>query len=237
VYKTGSNAWQSAPAVGRDGTIYYVTTGLTSAILHAVSPSGVQKWQTTFEGKTDSSPTLARDGSILVTDDGALISVGHAGDVQWRVQGPSRYATATAQKFDGSGGGVDGYQGSAAVTPSGRIYVAGGGVLSAIDASGDVKWSTPIECLSEAAGPTVGADGTAYVVSGGGSTVAAYGANGELKWSIGLGSASFGNTPVVIGTNRTLYVAGQRALVAITQRGATVSNKRFVSVTLPRWDA
>lgn len=78
-YDAGTTMSWSYPAVGADGVIYVGTAddlpGHPTAALHAINPNGTKRWSHAFTENVNGSPTIDRDGMILITVDDGYIYV------------------------------------------------------------------------------------------------------------------------------------------------------------------
>jgi outer membrane protein assembly factor BamB len=134
---TGATRWQflaaspiaSYAACGPDGTIYVGAS--TTKQLDAIHPDGTSSWTLPLPDQPTSPPVVGDDGTIYIGSlDGHLLAVDPAGTVDWSVVAP---ATVT----------------STAVGPGPTVYVAANDlasthVVSAVDGSGQILWSTSL---------------------------------------------------------------------------------------------
>ena len=202
VYMSGS------PAVGTDGTIYFLSQFLSSDYsrwngkLNALNPDGSEKWNYIVSdgtsGGTTGSPAIAPDGTIyfvyLFFSDTAsnLYALNPDGTKKWNYLLENEYISDHP-----------------VVASDGTIYVASSNHLYAINPEGTIKWNySPSNGFLESA-PSVAKDGTIYV---GGSITDSNGYQGilyaidplgNLKWS--FNTVYDVNTAAVIGADGTIY--------------------------------
>ena len=229
-FATGGAATSASPAIGGDGTVYI---GCNDKYLYALAPNGTKKWAFNTNSWVWSPPSIAPDGTVIVSFGGTSNSATAAyvyalnpnGTTKWTYEIGASVASAAAIGFDGSI-----YLGSSAPA------------LWALGANGKVKWSFSTK---DASWPTaalgldgtifmgsndknfysikpngtlswsfptggkvgssaaIGADGTVYVGSGDGKVYALH-ANGSVKWSVGTGAAVLSSP--AIGADGSLYI-------------------------------
>lgn len=153
---------RGSPAIGPDGTIYFVVEVGTSEIppppkyeeLVAVSAAGEYKWKSKI---TEDSileigcltPAIGADGTIYVNGSGTY-AFNPDGTLKWRIAGnvvhssPAVAADGTIiAAFEAAGGTVTG--------------------LQAIKPDGTLKWSYPPFAYFIVSSPVLGSDGTIYI--------------------------------------------------------------------------
>ncbi len=73
-----------SPAIGSDGTIYFVST---DDCLYAVNADGSLRWRRAMEEDVNPTPALGVDGTIyLHAADSSLLAVNPDGTLRWRCQ-------------------------------------------------------------------------------------------------------------------------------------------------------
>lgn len=129
----------SAPAVGRDGTIY-LTSHLN--VLYAIASDGSQQWKYEpggFVSDVPSSPAVGPDGTIYYGDgNNEVIALNPDGTLTWSYP-------------DGS------YHSALSIGGDGTIYIGDGrGYLHALSADGSLSWSRRVDGTNVRAAPSVG---------------------------------------------------------------------------------
>lgn len=141
-----------SPAIGADGTIF-----VSGGDLRAFLPDGRLRWQTT-NGTFYSSPTIAPDGSVLVSSQEGWIHLVRDGTNVWRHQ-----ISAVNR-------------GAAAFASPNLIYAPGpAGQLLTLTLAGSNVWQAPVGSLWSSS-PTIAPDGTIYVSTAEGEVVSVFGA-------------------------------------------------------------
>jgi hypothetical protein len=189
-----------SPAVGPDGTIYSgVNYGFNAGgVLFALSPSGSLLWSSSAHAGT---PAVANNGTIYVLGLGGsqLFALNSSGTLQWQVNAPN------GSEFT-----------LPAIASDGVIYVgtAGEGLMQ-INAAGTIVWNTTPAGISYFfSPPTIGNDGTVYIVgdaNNGAATLLAVNPSSTVKWSnsnlCGGASGVFdADDEPVIGVDGTIYL-------------------------------
>lgn len=182
--RVGSNINRTGFLVGNDGTVY---VGCADKNVYAFTASGMPKW--TAPVGADVSFTLAAggDGTIYVDGlppSGLFALAPDSGTPRWQL--PTGY---------GAGGAAIGQQ-------DGTVYVAGNDAsLHALrPTDGSSVWSAPL--TGNGSTPTVGDDGTVYVVDT--EALHAFSPVGAQKWIAPVDGTSDG---VSLGPDGTIYVA------------------------------
>lgn len=214
------------PSIGTDGTIY---TTCSDSTVHAISPNGVEWWQTRLGESMFGTPTIGSDGTIYLEGDYSMRAISPDGSEIWVSQisglsgglhsalGPD--GTIYTALFDGDftatspdgttkwtlspdGGGTPDWS-PPAVAADGTVYVGFcDDKLYAIRPNGSVRWKFTIgEFIC--CGPAIAADGTVYIASLGGEFFAVN-PDGTKKWEISLNRGQC-STPV-IDADGTVYV-------------------------------
>jgi outer membrane protein assembly factor BamB len=193
--------YQSTPAIGRDGTIYFVAQGR----LYAVTPSGTIKWKHDID-ETNSTP--ARVLAPSIGSDGTIYAGGYYAPVLLAINpdGSESWAfTLGSAESPAIGGG-------------GTLYITLGG-LRAVAGTGVQVWETGLQASAPA---TVGGDGTIYV---GNRDLALYSIapNGQTNWqavsSVPTVYGMLPTTPAVDAAG-TIYYCISNALFAISRGGS-----------------
>ena len=222
-----------SPAIGADGTIYIGThDGKMNAVAGDFS---AVKWSVVVGG--DASATLAPDGTVYAgSSDGKLYALDANGAVKWSVAtggpiaGPPAisgdeqtiyvasadgklYAIDTAGKTRWTYAAGGPIKGTPAVL-GGTVYVGSDDKkLHAVQSdTGTVKWAYPT--LGAVASPVVGKDGIVYAGSTDGHLYALT-PGGSLYFAVNVKGAVSG--PPAFGSDGSLYVATNNALVAISR--------------------
>ena len=156
-YATGA-VGSSSPAVDRYGNIYI---GTYSGTVHAVSGSGTPLWSYT-DKDTISSPMLAQDGTVYITNLWALIALNFDLSFKWEFTPTSKVLGMDIES---------GILGSPALDQKGNVIVAGGlGDMHYVGADGQEIWSQLIKKLGVIpaiirSSPIIDKNGTIYVRS------------------------------------------------------------------------
>lgn len=232
---------QSSPVIGSDGTIYLVDT---SNHLYAMNPDGSVNWEESFNQGLF-SPAIGPSGTVYVPGTRQLFAFYADGTPAWtspynittdRDSALAISPQGIIYEVDSNGTlfainpfglvastiwslNTNCIPGTLALGPSGSIYCgtaanATGSFIESISPNGQFQWAYQTKSIVLVA-PTVGPDGTIYVVSSGGE-VFALSSEGALLWSIFNIHQEI--TSAVIGPNDTIYVAGD-TLAAISQSG------------------
>ena len=215
-YPVGSEKWKfntngiikSAPALGKDGTVYVASTNY----LYAIRQDGTLKWMSQTNGQISSSPAIGLDGTIYVgTESGYIFAFYQNGSVKWtyRIAGWV-YRTIKIS--------------SPAISLDNTIYVGVGytvnnrnyGYIYAINQNGTYKWSFQTTGLVESS-PAIDKNGTIYIGSDDGF-IYAINPDGKLKWKFQAGGWVL-SSPAV-DEYGTVYVGcGDNYLYAINSNG------------------
>ena len=155
---------------------------------------GSKKWQFTYGGAIDTTPALAKDGTIYVAADSALIALDSSGSQKWTLSLPGLlYASPT-------------------VAADGTIYVGAWGspTFYAVNPNGTLRWSFN---LPDAGGftypPSLTEDGTILVPIGGDlipKKLYAVNTNGTPRWSFDAGGRPSG---AAVAYDGTIYIGNQ----------------------------
>ena len=239
VWKAPTNgAVASSPAIGSDGTVYFVGADSGSVPnLYAVNPAnGSVAWNYKFgsaQGSTDCTPTIGPDTNIYVGCNGSLYGISAT------THQPIWSATAAG------GGSLAFPAGTATAISSGTIYLGIGPNFFAVDSTnGNEIWefdnSNGGESLTYPvnSSPAV-SNGTVYFGDGD-KLWAVSTASGKLKWMYevsftAIGDPASGSNPTpAIGSDGTIYIGGDgNALYAVTDNGSAATKKWVASLSGP----
>ena len=212
---------RTTPAIGFDGTVYLASCLRCEVfnpplppegVLYAISPGGQLEWNLTIAPSGQgydslSSPTIAPDGTIYVSDIGfRIVAVNPNGSLKWELKTSGEVVGSPAVGFDGTV-----YVAIDDPPPATTCEAALNKCLVALNPDGTIKWAQstiyhPVDAFSS---PAVGSDGTLY--AGG---ITAFSPNGTAKWQYSgpEGSPS-------IGPDGTIYSSGDAGLYAMNQNG------------------
>lgn len=195
-----------------DGTFYFISSNFH---LVCVDQDGAERWRVPLLSMGSSRPEISSSGTVYVLDDYShLYAISAAGKKLWKFVPPPPATTMLEQYFGyglwSPGGAYIGNGFVPAAAPDGSVYFCNwDGILYAVDAQGQLKWSRPLD--GECTAPAIGADGTVYVAIAG-QGVRAYYPNGRLKWR-NRGVREINSAPI-IGRDGKLYVDTIDSLVA-----------------------
>jgi outer membrane protein assembly factor BamB len=191
--------WLSSPVISQDGTVYYGTNAGPggSGILYAISRSGRRLWAFEAGSGMNHPAAVGPDGTIYVcTEEGHLRAVDPGGRQLWEFA---------------SGSNIEG---SPAIAPDGTIrFACDGGDVFAVGPGGSQMWSTHIGGIVQNA-PAIDRDGNVYVL---GDALVALGPDGEVRWTSARDDG-YSETGPAIGPGGVIYVAGEKALLAVGQQ-------------------
>ena len=198
-----------------------------------------------------SSPALAADGTIYVSQGSGLCAVTNNGSVasnKWTL--PIGIGGSPAVGRDGTvyvGGGdgslyavspegsqkwayaAQGSQGSPAIGPDDTLYYEGYAFLHAITPAGTMRWKSRVGDANEFGSPVIGADGAVYIAGRDVPKFFAFGPDGAQRWVIDL-PAGAGDSPAVSWDDYLYITVGN--LYAFTSGGVnawlTKTNVFFV---------
>ncbi len=188
-------------ALGDDGTIYvgHHGSGAYYRKVFAINPNGTQKWSIELSGSSHTGLTIGQNGEVYVSD----------------ANGESNYPLYAVDPDNGSvlwsvGLGDWVSIGGMAVGSDGSIYVplpaGAGGKLVAISPNHTISWEYTLPITPGI--PSIGPDGTIYVIAGSGYVAGdlyALTSSGTLKWNAGGSPAGHS---VAIASDGTIYFAG-----------------------------
>jgi len=203
-----------APMVGADGSVY---VGTLSGGLDAIDANGSVEWSFAPAcapslppyGCLGGFPTIANDGTIYteVNNGGidTLNAVSSNGQVRW--------------SYVPTGANPPGDVDTITITYDGTVVFDHFYELVALSPTGSLDWtwtsgSAPTQASVGA--PSVGSDGTIYVVTANPNALHAIGSNGVEIWEYDLGSSFYANgTAPTIAADGTVYVGGGGGLQAV----------------------
>jgi outer membrane protein assembly factor BamB len=197
--------------------------------LHAVSNPGTRKWEFfTNKGLPETSPAVARDGTIyLGADDylrnkgGELFAVNSDGTLKWK------FATAGGVRFSpaiGTDGTIYFGANDCLEKSSGWLGRGSHSCLYALSPEGKLKWQFNTDDPLYASSPIIGSDGTIYIGNDGGALFA-INRDGTPKWKYRTGGAV--GVPA-IGANGTIYVNSKDGNLYAINSNATLKWKYLI---------
>ena len=203
---------QSCPAIGHDGTIYALGSGLT-----ALAPDGTIKWATASEWGLIGSPVIADDGTIYFGNySGTFHAASPDGVVKWSYDFQAEFTYSTY------------FQSTPALGADGTVYCMKGGTLFALTPDGRKKWQIRVDDGYQPKSPVIGADGTIYVTGDGtgyqeGPGLFAINPDATTKWKAAVSStceaAAIGPDGTIYATPYAFTPAGDFSLTGIPFRG------------------
>jgi len=209
--------------IGSDGTIYllvYFEEDPLGIYVQAINPNKSIKWNKQLEYNHDDNAAMAmgNDGTLFITSGGdGLVSLTAVkpldGSVKWQ--------KSLGGKMDNSGDNDR----AITVAGDGTLYIQKAGdtltpELIAATPEGEVKWRFPSYRCSCQINPTVGTDGTVYMVSyNEGTKKAIFNAieeTGKVKWNfVGPDDTPFASA---VAADGTIYATNSR-LYAFSPEG------------------
>jgi outer membrane protein assembly factor BamB len=188
VQSDDNSQFLNAALIGKDGTIYYGSTGGDNA-LYALWQNGTRKWRYQADGAIWGTPAMTENGTIVFTTwggDGFTHAVKPDGTLLWK------------KKI----GGLDSAA-STTIAQDGTIYFGRDDKnIYAVYPNGTLKWVYTTGYIVLGA-PAIGDDGTIYEGSGD-FYLYALNSNGTLKWKYQTGDYIKGS--VTIAPDGTLYM-------------------------------
>lgn len=213
----------STPVIGKNGTVYTVTTGsrMDCSYLYAVSPHDgklIWKLQLSDEEMGKCNLAVANDSTIYIvsTGKGSIIyAVTPQGKLKWKRQFTSSLT-------------------SPALAQDGTIYIGDeNGTLSTLNPDGSDNWQYRTSDKIVAA-PIIDAEGSVYVSSG--TLFHALNAKGKPLWKYDV--KQYITASPVIDSGGVLYIAAGNTVTALysnapyAPKNLTASTDRFNNVTL-----
>ncbi len=228
-----TDAITGAPAVGRDGKIYF---GSTDRVIYALNQDGTLNWSYTTGGMIDTaSPAVADDGAVYVgANDGTVYAFNPDGSVKWTRALGSTIPASNSITLAADGTlylkGGDGYlyalapsdgstrwrfnlngpttYASAAVAPDGTIYQGSEDKnLYAINPNGTLKWAFAADNDIYTV-PAIDAAGNLYFAVLNTGKLFSVSAAGKLRWSYAGASLGCSSSPVLSPDGKTVYFGG-----------------------------
>jgi outer membrane protein assembly factor BamB len=220
-YRVNPGFIGSAPAIGNDGTIYFVSSishperpapgpreiGTQSDyFLSALGPNGKLRWNLDLSAhEMSGDPIIGKDGTIYVSGylNRYVYAVDSAGKLKWTIRIDRRVSAAPAIGIDGA------------------VYVGcfDDGIF-AISPDGTRKWKFPIRATRNAL--AVGADGTIYVSSSD-NNLYALDPDGALKWKFATGGWLMSSP--AIDADGSIYVISRDHNLYVLNRDGTLKAK------------
>jgi outer membrane protein assembly factor BamB len=182
--RDGIDRIRSSPAIGPDGTIHVAG----ERHVYGVDPQGKVRWSYEASDRVFflSAPAVGRDGTVYVGgEDYLLYAIKPDGSLRWTFNTGGRVRSSPAVAVDGTI-----YFGSL----DGRLY--------AVRPDGTERWNIRLHPQGLASSPSIGRDGTIYVM---GEDVVAINPGGIVRWR--YPSAGGLSTPI-LGADGTIYLTG-----------------------------
>ena len=190
-YLGSYSAIMGSPAIGADGTIYFVGADayLVSSLVAVEPVAGTHEWTLAGAGCYGCSVAVGHDGNVYTSSDTDynLYAVFPNGTTYWK------YFTSTGTKCTGS----------PSVAPDGTVYYAcGDGNVYALFSNGTLRWKTQPGAggAGDQMNPAIGLDGTLYVPNPFDNTLYA---NGTLRWSYTTGGPE--QSGAVVAADGSVY--------------------------------
>ena len=205
---TSTSAAYSDTGLTASTAYSYKVSACSSAGYCSAQPTPISvttpKWVFTTGGSINSSPAIGTDGTIYVgSDDNNLYAIPSTGTIKWKLT---------------TGGQINS---SPAIGADGTIYVGSDdNNLYAIPSTGTVKWKIGIGTMHSC--PAIGTNGTIYAA---GYDFFAINPNGTQKWVFPRVAANTLFSSPAIGADGTIYVSQANNLYAITDNGASYTQK------------
>jgi outer membrane protein assembly factor BamB len=197
VWESKTGGWMdSSPALGSDGTIYFVgsnTFDFHNDTLYAVAPNGTLKWRSESCNITSkSAPLIGADNTIYLSGTSILYAFYPNGTSKWQYK---------AQDSTGMSSPV--------IAPDGTIYFSNSNKFYAVNSNGTLKWVTNETNVtaSHFSAPALSPDGTTIYFGGGldGNALYALNSDGSVKWSFPLEGIGQGVYSPAVDQNGTIY--------------------------------
>lgn len=229
-YKSAHRWNATSPAIGMDGTVYFVST----EGYYAFDPDGTLKWQARLGVTPSTSPAIGKDGTIYFVGalrdtvqawTGYIFALAPDGTEKWRYRTDDYIYCSPAVGSDGTVycGSDDRYL--YALNPDGTLKwrfetgdkvfkpsaIASNGIiyfgsadkyLYALNPDGSLLWKYQPNRGSICASLAIDSDGTIYFGTGGSCYLYAVSPDGTLKWRIEVGGVVSSPT---IGADGTIY--------------------------------
>jgi outer membrane protein assembly factor BamB len=180
-----------------------------SPVRAATNPATQPRW-TLDVGRSATAPVVAADGTIYVgtspiSSEGSpkLVAIAPTGQQRWAYSAEDNFEVPPAIGTDGT-----------LFAPTGRS-------VHAIAPDGSRRWLMFLGEGPQQQPPAIAGDGTVYVVSSvNGRLVALDPSTGAIRWTVSLPGAESAPT---VGSDGTIWVAGNGALHALSPAGAPVA--------------
>ena len=180
--KTHGGAW-GAVAIGSNGTIY-VTCKADG--LFAINKQGQKLWQYRLSTTNYSSPAIAPDGTIFVTDKENVYAINPTGKLKWKYPAGKQVNSEPVAGIDGS------------------VYSVTSNTLLALKPNGELDWEflLPAEATTR---PSL-ADETTLLIACNNNHIYAINSNGTERWSLDVQGIVYNS--IVIDRNGNMYFPG-----------------------------
>ena len=198
VYPTGyENRCEESPAIGLDGTVYFVwANGLL-----ALNPNGSVKWQHQSWSSPYAQPAIAADGTIYYYAD-KLYAVSPNGARKWEFNMDS----------------TNFWNLSPAIGADQNLYCPGqNGYLYALSPEGTERWKFYIK--PSQTGAAIGYEGTIYIGNASGNFYA-INPDGTKKWEYTIEEPGGITGSPIIGSDGTIYFVTDLYLYALAPDGS-----------------
>lgn len=199
----------SAPALGKDGTVYVRSTDM---FVYALGADGTLKWKYLTRGNSSFSFSIGSDGTVYTGELQDFYALKSDGTLKWAFRITENDSNYTI---------IDSVIGA-----DGTIYVTTyNGYVLALNPDGTLKWKTRIN-MNIRSCPSIGADGTIYVSANilemdrGGryswpsdGSLYALNPDGTLKWEYKFDTYVYSVSSPVIGDDGIIYVGASNSFV------------------------
>ena len=204
-YATSAATYGAGPAVGPDGTVYFLTEGGDGSF-YAVSSSGNMKWKASMGAAVKASPAVTSDGMVYVLADKGNFAAFDA------ASGTRKWSAA----LDGNSAGV-------AVDADGTVYIGTSKGIWAYTGSGTLKWASETAySVTERGGSLAIVGDILYaVLKGKGGCVALNTADGSRLWQYKTASNDCYH-PVVDADGTVYFCEKSGYLFAVDKNGSLV---------------
>ncbi len=187
VFQAGDTIYQTSPALGPDGAVYF---GSNDGKLYAVNANGSLRWTFQTGGPLKfSGPAVAVDGTVYIGSmDSSVYAVNANGTLRWSARRGSTFRSSplilpdgdvvigngdnNLYRFTAAGAPVWSYstsgnvRSSAARGPAGDLYVGSHDfMVHAVSDAGVPQWTGVTGDIIDLASPAVGSDSTIYIGS------------------------------------------------------------------------
>lgn len=223
----------TAPAVGRDGTVYFATD---AGELVAMQPDGSLRWKVMAGAPSQTSPAVGEDGTIYFGAEGkGFRALNPDGSQRWSLglsvqaapafgtngfvyvtttTGPIHALTNGVSRWQVEVGGT--FRCSPVIATDGTIFAGGNQRrLVALDPNGTLRWQKSF--ADPVTGLALGTNSTVVLSSG--RRLISVSPAGPTQWEYDTGSGALTGLPV-IGADGTIYVpSNRRYLFAVNPNG------------------